>query len=123
MAQRYTFVFKTSGTSGLATGVIANVINQMGSMLGDGIGSAILFIIVFIIGHTFNILINLLGAYVHTCRLQYVEFFGKFYEGGGEPFEPFKQNTKYYDFKGGNKFMTGLVWALLGASLAVILPA
>ena len=84
---------------GLATGVIANVINQMGSMLGDGIGSAILFIIVFIIGHTFNILINLLGAYVHTCRLQYVEFFGKFYEGGGEPFEPFKQNTKYYDFK------------------------
>ena len=84
---------------GLATGVIANVINQMGSMLGDGIISAILFIIVFLCGHTFNILINLLGAYVHTCRLQYVEFYGKFYEGGGEPFTPFKQNTKYYEFK------------------------
>ena len=84
---------------GLATGVIANVINQMGSMLGDGVLSAILFIIVFIIGHTFNMLINLLGAYVHTCRLQYVEFYGKFYEGGGEPFTPFKQNTKYYEFK------------------------
>ena len=84
---------------GLATGVIANVINQMGSMLGDGIISAILFIIVFLCGHTFNILTNLLGAYVHTCRLQYVEFYGKFYEGGGEPFTPFKQNTKYYEFK------------------------
>ena len=43
--------------------------------------------------------INLLGAYVHTCRLQYVEFFGKFYEGGGKAFAPFKQNTKYFDFK------------------------
>jgi V/A-type H+-transporting ATPase subunit I len=84
---------------GLATGVIANVINQMGSMLGDGVVSAILYVFVFLIGHTFNILINLLGAYVHTCRLQYVEFFGKFYEGGGEPFKPFNQNTKYYEFK------------------------
>ena len=84
---------------GLATGVIASVVNQMGSMGGKSIGGIILFIVVFVIGHTFNMAINLLGAYVHTCRLQYVEFFGKFYEGGGKPFEPFKLKTKYVDLK------------------------
>ena len=84
---------------GLATGVIAQVVNQMGSMLGDGPIGVILFILVFLIGHTFNLAINMLGAYVHTCRLQYVEFFGKFYEGGGEAFTPFKENTKYVKIK------------------------
>ena len=84
---------------GLATGVIASVINKMGSMMGGGIIGAIVFIIVFIIGHIFNMAINLLGAYVHTNRLQFVEFFGKFYEGGGRPFQPFKSKTKYVDIK------------------------
>ena len=84
---------------GLATGVIASVVNQMGSMLGDGILGEIGFIVVFIIGHTLNLAINLLGAYVHTNRLQFVEFFGKFYEGGGKPFNPFKLTTKYVDVK------------------------
>lgn len=84
---------------GLATGVIASVINQMGSMFGGGFLGAIAFILVFIIGHLFNLAINVLGAYVHTCRLQYVEFFGKFYEGGGRAFNPFKENTKYVDIK------------------------
>ena len=84
---------------GLATGVIASVMNQMGSMLGDSIFGWIVFILVFVIGHTFNLLINLLGAYVHTCRLQYVEFFGKFFEGGGKEFHPFRENTKYVDIK------------------------
>ncbi|MCR5624563.1 MAG: V-type ATP synthase subunit I [Lachnospiraceae bacterium] len=80
---------------GLATGVIAQVVNQMGSMGGDSVFGVIVFILVFIIGHVFNLAINLLGAYVHTCRLQYVEFFGKFYEGGGREFMPFKESTKY----------------------------
>lgn len=84
---------------GLATGVIASVINQMGSMFGKGVVGAIGFIIVFIVGHILNLAINLLGAYVHTNRLQFVEFFGKFYEGGGKPFEPFETDTKYVDIK------------------------
>lgn len=84
---------------GLATGVIASVVNQMGSMLGNSVMGIILFVVVFIFGHTFNIAINLLGAYVHTNRLQYVEFFGKFYEGGGRAFNPFKSDTKYVDVK------------------------
>ena len=84
---------------GLATGVIASVINQMGSMLPNNVVGVIFFIVIFIVGHALNLAINLLGAYVHTNRLQFVEFFGKFYEGGGRPFAPFKENTKYADVK------------------------
>lgn len=84
---------------GLATGVIAQVINTMAAMGGKSIGGVILFIVVFLFGHTFNMAINLLGAYVHTNRLQFVEFFGKFYEGGGREFKPFKANTKYINVK------------------------
>lgn len=84
---------------GLATGVIASVVNQMGSMGGKSVFGAIVFVFAFILGHTFNLGINLLGAYVHTNRLQFVEFFGKFYEGGGRAFQPFKENTKYTDIR------------------------
>lgn len=83
---------------GLATGVIAQVFNQIAAMFGGGIG-VIPFAIVFVIGHTLNIGINALGAYVHTNRLSFVEFFGKFYEGGGEKFAPFQINTKHYKIK------------------------
>lgn len=84
---------------GLATGVIASVINQMGTMAGKSVLGVIIFIFAFVVGHTFNLGINMLGAYVHTCRLQYVEFFGKFYEGGGRAFRPFTTNTNYVDLK------------------------
>lgn len=84
---------------GLATGVIAQVINTMAAMGGKSVVGVIMFILVFVIGHVFNMAINLLGAYVHTNRLQYVEFFGKFFEGGGREFKPFKENTKYVNVK------------------------
>lgn len=84
---------------GLATSVIASVINQMAGMGGPNLGGVILFILVFFIGHTMNIGISGLGAYVHTNRLQFVEFFGKFYSGGGRKFKPFAVNSKYYKFK------------------------
>jgi V/A-type H+-transporting ATPase subunit I len=81
---------------GLATGVIAGVVNIMGSMAGGGVKGAIILIIVFVVGHLFNFFINALGTFVHASRLQYVEFFNRFYEGGGIPFEPFTKKTKYH---------------------------
>ena len=84
---------------GLATGVIGAVVNSMGVMSDNVVVRAIMFIFVFVVGHLMNFLINILGAYVHTNRLQYVEFFGKFYEGGGRVFSPFCGNTKYYVIK------------------------
>lgn len=85
---------------GLATGVIASVINTMGAMAGGGVIGAIAFVLIFLVGHTLNLAINLLGAYVHTNRLQYVEFFGKFYEGGGDEFHPFSaDSSKYFKIK------------------------
>ncbi len=87
---------------GLATGVVGSVVNQMGAMVGGGVVGAIVFILVFLIGHSLNFGIELLGAYVHCNRLQYVEFFGKFYDGGGRKFSPFAVHTKYYKFKEDN---------------------
>lgn len=83
----------------LATGVISQVFNTIGSMFGGGAVGAVIMVIVCIIGHILNILISLIGCYVHTCRLQYVEFFGKFYEGGGREFKPFSAKTKTFKFK------------------------
>ncbi len=89
---------------GLTTGVIANVVNLLGPVFGNlvfGEGNPagiIIVVIVFIGGHLVNFALNMLGAYVHTNRLQYVEFFSKFYEGGGRKFVPLTMNTKYYTF-------------------------
>ncbi len=80
---------------GLATGVVAQVFNTLGSLAGDGFMGCALLIVVWIFGTIFNLAINALGAFVHSCRLQYVEFFGKFYTGGGRPFAPFERKTKY----------------------------
>ena len=84
---------------GLSTGIIAQVVNMLGTLPENTVVKAILLVVVFIVGHALNMAINLLGAYVHANRLQYVELFSKFYEGGGEPFKPFKMDTKYMKLK------------------------
>ncbi len=80
---------------GLSGAVIGQVMNQLGAMGGGGFVGLVLFIVVFLLGHTFNLAISVLGAYVHTSRLQYIEFFGKFFEGGGRAFQPLVNNTNY----------------------------
>ncbi len=88
----------------LSTGVIALVINVIVGILYKmiisvpyiGIPVGILFLFIgLIFGHIFNVLINSLGGFIHTTRLQFVEYFGKFYEGTGTEFKPFKQEFKY----------------------------
>ena len=83
----------------LTTGVIGTVINQLGIMAGKSWYGWILAAAVLIGGHVFNIAINVLGAFVHTSRLQYIEFYGKFYQGGGRLFKPLGMRTKYRDIK------------------------
>lgn len=87
---------------GLATGSIASVINLIGTMPQNKAVKLIVLFIVFLVGHTANLAINLLGAYVHTDRLQFVELFSKFYSGGGREFAPLTVNTKYIKFKEDN---------------------
>lgn len=84
----------------LVTGVVAGAVNMLAAMPGN----IIIFVIIFILGHVLNIAINLIGTYVHTNRLQYVEFFSKFYEGSGKTFVPFKLNSKYFIIKEEKKY-------------------
>ena len=84
---------------GIATGVIGQVFNMLSNMLTGSsnivlaIIGAILCIVLVILLHTFNVAINALGAFVHCARLQYVEFYGKFYESGGKEFRPLSYNS------------------------------
>ncbi|MGI6264747.1 MAG: V-type ATP synthase subunit I [Acutalibacteraceae bacterium] len=84
---------------GLATGSIAGVINLIAVMPDNKVVKAVMLIVIGLIGHMANMAINLLGAYVHADRLQFVELFGKFYEGGGRAFRPLKADTKFIKLK------------------------
>ncbi|HPI92440.1 MAG TPA: V-type ATP synthase subunit I [Deltaproteobacteria bacterium] len=74
---------------GLTTSIVAMAFNLMAGMLRDvpyvGI---VLFVLILLIGHVFNFAISVLGAFVHSMRLIYVEFFGRFYETGARAFQP-----------------------------------
>ena len=80
---------------GLAAGVIGQVVNILATLKGASFLGFLLMIVVFTVGHLLNLVINVLGTFVHTSRLQYIEFFGKFYEDGGMPFQPIKLSDKY----------------------------
>ncbi len=83
----------------LSSAIIAQVINQIAGMLLHQLGIPVLGIvlaaIVVIGGHTFNIAMAALSGFIHTARLQFVEFFGKFYDGTGVPFKPLRYEPKY----------------------------
>lgn len=80
---------------GLTTGVMGMVFNTLSTMFGTSALSIIPMVLIFVVGHAINFGLNVLGSYVHTMRLQYVEMFGKFYEGGGRAFAPFAFHSKY----------------------------
>ena len=81
---------------GLATTVIAMVFNTIAGLMMGGVAGYIFGIVILTVGHVFNIAINALGAFVHSARLQYIEFFNKFYEGDGHAFMPLGIRTKHH---------------------------
>ena len=84
----------------LATIVLAMVFNTIAFMMKDiYIVGIFVTAIVLIAGHFFMLIIGTMGAFVHTMRLQYVEFFSKFYVGGGKKFSPFRTSTRYIEIE------------------------
>ena len=79
----------------LAGSVIASVFNTLGAIPGN----VVIFLIIAALGNGLNFALNLLSCYVHDLRLQCLEYFGKFYQDGGKPFEPLAINTKYVDIQ------------------------
>lgn len=95
---------------GIASAVIAFAINLILGLMYGGIKSLPPFlaipmitglILIFLIAHSFNIFLSSLGGFIHTMRLHFAEFFGKFYESGGEGFYPFKAKRSITKIKGG----------------------
>ena len=84
---------------GLTTAAMSMVFNKLGMMVSQGLLGKIFMVAILLIGHAVNFGLNALGAYVHTLRLQYVELFSKFYEGGGREYKPFAHKSKYTRIK------------------------
>ncbi len=82
---------------GLASAAIAVAINSIADMV-KGLPfytGYVAAVVVLIGGHAFNLAVNVLGAFVHSARLQYLEFFNKFFTGGGREFRPFRSERRY----------------------------
>lgn len=81
---------------GLATSALAFAVNLIAMMAKDipyvGFG---VMVIILVLGHLFNMAINVLGAFIHSARLQFVEFFGKFITASGKTFKPFNREERY----------------------------
>ncbi|MBT4119738.1 MAG: hypothetical protein HOG89_01250 [Candidatus Peribacter sp.] len=80
---------------GLVTGAIAAAINQVAVELGNlfpvWLGVPVI-IVIFLAGHMVSIALNTLGSFIHSGRLQFIEFFSQFFEGGGKEFSPFRRS-------------------------------
>ena len=100
------------GLAGALVGMVFNILARMvmepalssftagGGAVISGILLMLAVVLIFVVGHSFNVLINLIGAFVHPMRLQFVEFFGMFYDAGGAGFKPFayrKENLVFED--------------------------
>ena len=85
--------------AGSVVGQVFNSIAAMPSAKGVTVFSFLIFLLIFLIGHVLNFGLNLLGCFVHDLRLQCLEYFGKFYEDGGRPFDPLRLRTKYAQTK------------------------
>jgi len=83
----------------LSGGYIGLSFNMMAGMVPAGFIRIIFGGLIMIAGHAINFGLGLLSAYVHTSRLQYVEYYGKFYEGGGVPYAPFKLKNSFITIK------------------------
>ncbi len=83
----------------LAGGILSGLVNDMASGLGNIVARVIGGTVLLLFGHGINFAMGILGAFVHSCRLQYLEFFSKFLEGGGTPFRPFGPRTQYIVMK------------------------
>ncbi len=80
----------------LSSAIMASVVNTLGQMVGGGGGFGyVLAALVLVFAHMFNLVMGVLSVYIHNGRLQYVEFFGKFYTGDGQLFVPFGSDTRY----------------------------
>jgi V/A-type H+-transporting ATPase subunit I len=81
----------------LSGAVIAQIVSQYGVQFitGGNFAFAIIGVLLMLVGHAFNLSMSLLGAYIHDARLQYVEFYGRFFEGEGELFTPLGSEHKY----------------------------
>ena len=82
---------------GLATTALAFAVNLIAEIVSGSVPylGPILGFVVLVIGHLFTLAVNTLGAFIHSARLQFVEFFGKFIEGTGKEFSPLSRTEKY----------------------------
>lgn len=83
----------------LSSAVVGMVMNQIAAMVGTNVIGYVFAALIFVAGHAFNLFIGGLGAFVHGSRLIYVEFFSKFFMGGGHAFDPLRKETKYITMK------------------------
>jgi len=81
---------------GLATSALAFAVNLIAEIVGGtAVVGSVLAVMVLIIGHVFALVINTLGAFIHSARLQFVEFFGKFISGTGRAFTPLSRSERH----------------------------
>ncbi|WP_394526148.1 V-type ATP synthase subunit I [Lacrimispora sp. JR3] len=88
---------------GLSGAYIAFSFNLMSGLIPGVLGKLVFGTLIAVFGQALNLGLSLLGAYVHSCRLQYVEFFGKFYKGGGKAYRPFQVENDYISIKSTNQ--------------------